>query len=140
MTGISDAIRNLLASYHFYGDNHLTEAQAGLFAQDGILETVDSGTFRGREAVAGFLRSRHERRDAIDESLRRSRHHLATVYIAQATATSAEVHSYFQLLTPHGLDHWGTYDDSLIHDGNRWLFALRRVRVDGMSAHSWRAQ
>jgi SnoaL-like domain len=62
MTGISDAIRNLLASYHFYGDNHMTEELAGLFARHGILETVDSGTSRGREAVAGFLRSRHERR------------------------------------------------------------------------------
>src|SRR5262249_43867324 len=46
--------------------------------------------------------------------------------------------AYFVVLTARGLDHWGRYDDRYTTaSGGRWLFASRRVRLDGWTEGSW---
>jgi hypothetical protein len=53
------------------------------------------------------------------------------------TGTTARARSYYQVLMPHGLDHWGRYLDEFgVHDG-RWLFTHRRVTVDGRGPDGW---
>jgi hypothetical protein len=53
------------------------------------------------------------------------------VRIELTGAAHAEAWSYFSVFTEIGLDHWGRYADRLVRPGHEWVFALRRVRLDG---------
>lgn len=136
----SEEIRNLLSQYHFYGDQGMAGEYSSLFAEDGVLETSGSGTFTGRTVIADYLAARHDARLTIDTQLNQSRHHLASVYVYEIDGNTARAHSYFQVLTPLGRDHWGSYKDQLIKVGDEWKFARRLVTIDGQSDSSWRSR
>ena len=40
-------------------------------------------------------------------------------------------------MTDRGLDHWGRYQDAYRPVGDAWLFASRRVRIDGYTPGGW---
>jgi hypothetical protein len=131
-------IRNLLSAYNYFGDRSMTDKLAELFAPDGVLETSGSGSLVGRDAIANYLTERHKTRKTIDEGVAYTRHHLATTYVFDVQPQRASAHSYFQVLTKSGIDHWGSYDDQLALSDGTWVIAHRRVSVDGHSATSWR--
>lgn len=113
---------------------------AGLFALDGVLETSGGGSFEGRANIATYIAARQAARATHDSRLNQTRHHLASVYIFDVEGDRARANSYFQVLTPYGCDHWGSYRDELVHVDGEWRFARRVVTIDGQSEVSWRAQ
>ena len=53
--------------------------------------------------------------------------------------SAARAACYFTVMTGAGVDHWGRYRDDLVPDGDRWLFAHRLVRTDGVTPGGWAA-
>jgi hypothetical protein len=59
------------------------------------------------------------------------RHFTSTHQIDVEDRTHASGRSYFAVLMPHGLDHWGRYLDRYEEQHGRWLFTQRRALPDG---------
>ncbi len=137
---VTEQIRNLLGAYHYYGDQGMTEEYAACFALDGVLETSGSGSYDGRAIIAEYLQARHDARAALDMRVSKTMHHSASVYVFDVTETTASAFSYFQVLTPLGRDHWGSYSDRLILEDGEWKFLHRTVTIDGHSETSWRTR
>jgi len=130
-----EAIRDLLARYNHAGDRGRLDELVRCFAEDGVMELDDVAPLAGRAAIEAHLRGVAER---LAAGTRRAtlRHHVSSVRITITDAEHAEAWSYFSVFTEIGLDHWGRYADRLVRRGDMWLFALRRVRVDGAAAGS----
>jgi len=125
-----EAIRETLARYAHLVDRGRLDETAALFTEDAVLEAGDEPAARGREAIRALFAGAGTRLAAGGRAAR-IQHHVSSVTIAFEDAWTATVESYFLALTDRGPDHWGRYRDRLVlHDG-RWLFAHRRVRVDG---------
>jgi hypothetical protein len=137
-----ESIRDLVARYNAYGDSGRFEALAELFAGDAVMEIVQLG--------GGVVR--HEGRDDIGRIFSRVsdriesrpgdgpsyiRHFTATHQIDLVDADHAEGRLYFVVLMPHGLDHWGRYVDRYQRVADGWVFAHRKVHVEGRTADSW---
>jgi hypothetical protein len=132
------AIVNLLGAYHFHGDGGDPATLAALFAEEGELRPDGARPCRGRSEIEAFVRRRQEARRLAEPGAERSRHHTSSIFITPIDESNAEVSSYFQLLTPRGMDHWGSYRDQVIKHRGEWRFWSRSVVVDGQSASSWR--
>ena len=131
-----DAIRELVASYTHSGDGGRFDEFCALFAPDGELELDGKRVFAGREAIRAFVSGTG---DSVRGSGERAfiRHHVSSVQITLDDPDHAHGASYFFVVTQRGPDHWGRYRDRYVRDGERWLFAHRRVRLDGMAPGSW---
>lgn len=130
-----EAIRDTLAAYHHHGDRLQIAELAALFVADGILDVRGRPPAVGRAGIVDFLGPDNLPTPSPGERFH-VRHHLASVWIETITTVEASVRSYFSVLTPIGLDHWGRYHDRLVPDGNRWRFAHRIVAVDGYAPGS----
>lgn len=130
-----EAIRDIVARYNLYGDRGRFDELLELFADDATLVT-DEATYVGRPAIRQLL----TRSATADELPQRIRHFTSTIVIDMTSPDRASVRAYFQVLTGDGLDHWGTYRDVLIRDGDSWVFLRREVRVDGMVPGGWAAR
>ena len=131
-----EAVRDLLARYNFCGDRGRFDELLAMFAEDATMVT-DTATYVGRAAIRQLFVNAVNR---VDEEPERIRHFTSTIVIDVAARDRATVRSYFQVLTDHGLDHWGTSRDVVVRSGERWLFSRREVRVDGMTPGGWAAQ
>ncbi len=59
------------------------------------------------------------------------RHFVATHQIEVDDESHARGRSYFLVVMPHGVDHWGRYvDEYEVRDG-RWVITRRRAISDG---------
>jgi ketosteroid isomerase-like protein len=138
-----ESIRETIAAYTIAGDSRDAEAFVALFAEDAVLE------FAGFPPVPGFhnegiqnIRHRTSSWSSIagkDPALRDTgfiRHNLATCQIDLTGPDTARARTYFMVFTDIGPDHSGTYSDELIRQGDRWLFAQRRVALDWRSPQS----
>jgi uncharacterized protein (TIGR02246 family) len=130
-----EAIRDLLARYNHAGDRGRLDELARCFAEDGALELEGVPALVGRAAISAHLGGVAARLAARTQRAT-LRHHVSSVRIAVQDADRAEAWSYFSVFTEIGLDHWGRYADRLVRRDGEWLFALRRVRVDGAAAGS----
>jgi len=134
-----DAIRELVAAYSHYGDGGRFDDLCALFTPDGVLELDDGRVCVGRDALRAFL-------TGVGDSLRSDaerafvRHHVSSVRVTLDDPDRAHGASYFLVVTQQGPDHWGRYRDRYVRSDGRWLFAHRRVRVDGMAPGSWAAR
>ena len=126
-----EAIRETIVRYAHCVDRGRLDDAAALFAEDGVLEAGDEPPARGRAAIRALFAGAGERLAAGGRG--RIRHHLSNVTITVDGPEAAGAESYFLALTERGLDHWGRYRDRLVVRGGRWVFAHRRVRVDGRS-------
>ena len=131
-----EAVRDLVARYNANADSGRFDQVISLFAVDAVLQLEDEA-LEGRDAIAALL-ERTRQRVATASPGRRThlRHFTATLQIDVIDADHAAGRCYFQVLMPHGLDHWGRYIDDYVRLDGRWLFAARRVLVDGRSASS----
>jgi hypothetical protein len=64
------------------------------------------------------------------------RHHVSSIRVTVDSDDEATARSYFLVLTEIGTDHWGSYRDRLRKVGDEWLFAERRVTVEGRTGPS----
>jgi uncharacterized protein (TIGR02246 family) len=134
-----EAIRDLVARYAQGADRGRFDEVAALFAPDGVLELPDGTKAIGRDVIRSFL-------GATGESLGKMaavpwiRHHVTTHRIVVEDRDRASGHAYFFVMTERGPDHWGRYTDRYVRDGEVWLFAGRRVRLDGYAPGSVAAE
>ncbi len=125
-----EAIRHTVASYAHCADRGRFDELALLFATDGMLEVHGEPPHAGRNAIRSFLGA--VKVDLVATPNPHIRHNVTNLLIDIASPTEATGSSYFMVVTEAGLDHWGRYRDRYVPDGDRWLFAHRYVRTDGM--------
>ena len=130
-----EAIRDLIARYNHAGDRGRLDELARCFAEDGAMDLEGVPLLVGRAAIHAHL-SGVVRGLAARTQRATLRHHVASVRILLQDRERAEAWSYFSVFTENGLDHWGRYADRLVRRGDDWLFALRKVRVDGAAPGS----
>lgn len=125
-----EAIRDLIARYNHAGDRGRLVELVRCFAEDGAMDLEGAPPLTGREAIHAHLAGVASRL-AANTQRATLRHHVSSVRILLQDGERAEAYSYFCVFTEIGLDHWGRYADRCVRRGDEWLFALRRVRVDG---------
>lgn len=130
-----EAIRDLVARYNALGDAGRLDALCELFAEDAVLE-LDGRRCAGRGAIRALFESAAEEARS-GGGIRLLRHFTATHVIELAEGGRASGRLYYQVLTEHGLDHWGRYLDAYRVDAARWCFAERRATVDGLVPGGW---
>ena len=132
-------VQDTIGRYVRFADGGRSEALAALFAVDGVLAT-DTDELRGRVAIAEYLEG--VRGDLATSAVGggRIRHHVSSLRLVVDHREEANATSYFLAMTGSGLDHWGVYRDRLVRVEDQWLFAHRRVTVEGAVPGSWAAQ
>jgi len=138
-----ESIRDLIARYNANGDTGRFDQMIDLFAPDAVMD-VGGQRYEGSGAIRTIFTSAAEQvRADADERKHRGgitpsgavrphlRHFTATHQIDVTSATTATSRCYFQVLMPHGLDHWGRYLDEFGVIDGRWRFTSRRVITDG---------
>jgi len=133
-----EAIRHTISSYTYNADRGRFDDLAALFAVDAVLEVegIGGAIAAGRDAIRAFYGGVNS--DVVTTAPPgRMQHHVSSVWINVTSPSSARASSYFTVMTGAGVDHWGTYRDELVPDGDRWLFARRFVRTDGVTPGGW---
>jgi hypothetical protein len=132
-----EGIRDTIARYTWCGEFMDERGFGALFTPDAVLEIKDGATYRGREEIVGMIAGVRDRTRAAAPGASGAppvmRHFIANVRIELEGRERARSYAYFTVfMPPHGHDHWGRYADELVLGGDgRWLFARRRVSVDG---------
>lgn len=122
------AIRDLYTRYTYNGDRGRLAELAACFAEDGTLE-FPGGKGTGPDGVAASLAGA-----AADPARTFTRHHVTNPLIDLAEdGQSAKGRAYFSVYCNNGVDHVGTYNDTLRLTPQGWRFAYRQVRVDWQS-------
>ena len=125
-----EGIRHTIARYAHCADSGRFDEMVSLFTEDGALEIDGRATFRGRAAILDFLTDTKKNLQA-DAERPFIRHHVSSVLIDLTAAGQAKASSYFFCITQRGPDHWGRYRDRFVLREGMWLFAHRRVQLDG---------
>jgi len=133
-----EAIRHTISSYTYAADRGRFDDLVALFAPDGVLEVHGIGGARaeGRDAITQFFRGVNTD-VVVSAPPGRMQHHVSSVWIDVHSQSAARTSSYFMVVTGAGVDHWGRYRDELVPAGDRWLFAHRLVRTDGVTPGGW---
>ena len=133
-----ESIRDLIARYNANGDSGRFAQVAELFAPDAIYD-IEGVVHIG---AAGVLEVMSAAASAMGDGSAPSvvRHLTSTTQIDLTSETEASARSYYQVVLPNGLDHWGRYLDTFRNTFGQWLFASRRVTLDGMVEGGWAAQ
>jgi hypothetical protein len=131
-----EQVRNRYAAYNHSGDRFRLDDLVACFAEDGVLEIKGAAPLTGRTAIRDLL-SGSRTEPAPDAEVPQIRHFVASLVFTSVAADRVESSAYFQVLTQHGLDHWGRYRDVLVPVGGDWLFQHRLVAVDAMTPGGW---
>jgi 3-phenylpropionate/cinnamic acid dioxygenase small subunit len=134
-----ESIRDLVARYNANADAGRFAQVLELFADDAAMEVATAAGevqhYEGHGEIATLFSGTKHRWDtgaAAGPSRRHHvRHFVSTHQIDIEDRTHATGRSYFAVLMPHGLDHWGRYLDAYEERGGRWLFTRRRALPDG---------
>jgi len=130
-----ESIRDLVARYNANGDSGRFDEVLALFAPDAVME-VGGAVYEGRGAIRKIFTSAQS--SVLEHTDRPSLRHLtATLQIDVTGLATATARSYYQVLMPHGLDHWGRYLDEFGVVDERWCFTRRRVLTDGATPGGW---
>ncbi len=138
-----EAIRHTISSYTYFADRARFDELVTLFAVDGVLEVEGIGGARavGRAEIRVFFGGVNT--DVVSAAAARPpgrmQHHVSSLWIDVTSPTTARASCYFTVMTGAGVDHWGTYRDTLAPSHDRWLFAHRFVRTDGVTQGGWAA-
>jgi hypothetical protein len=133
-----EGVRDTIARYAHCADSGRFDELVRLFSEDGVMDVEGREPLRGRDAIRAFLGSTQK---SLQQSTVRPfiRHHVNSVQIDVDGEGEARAASYFFAITERGPDHWGRYRDRLVRRGDLWLFASRKVRVDGRAEGGWSA-
>ena len=131
-----EAIRKTMAAYTMAGDRLREDEFVAVFTEDAVLETEgvperDAFRYAGREAIRGWIaRWRKPPGEAPVHQASFIRHHLSTCHIELVGADAAKTRTYWVAYTDLGPDHGGYYVDDFRKEGELWLIARRRIRMD----------
>jgi hypothetical protein len=146
-----ESIRDLATRYNANGDSGRFDNVMLLFADDAVmklegmeLEGEDGrDPYRGHDEILSIFTGARDRQPdepggdqpsgAPEHYVRRR---IATHQIDFDDETHALGYCYYQVVMPHGLDHWGRYFDRYEQRDGRWLFTHRRVTVEGRTERS----
>jgi 3-phenylpropionate/cinnamic acid dioxygenase small subunit len=136
-----ESIRDLVTRYNANGDSGRFDNVIALFADDAVMELEGEDgpdLYRGHDEILSVFTGTRDRwadelggeepSAAPDHYIR---HRVATHQIDFDGDTHARGYCYYQVVMPHGLDHWGRYFDRYEQSDGRWLFTHRRVTVEG---------
>lgn len=141
-----EAIRDTVAKYNSSGDRSLVEDYAACFTRDGIIESTDRKGgrgiyFEGRDAILKWQTEwKSAPKGQDDGTVKRKaqfvRHNLTTCKIDLTGPDTADVRTYWMVITDVGPDHSGVYVDKFRKEDGQWLIAHRKVRTDWFAANS----
>jgi SnoaL-like protein len=136
--GIRESVRQTLSDYTAATDRFDLAALAACFSPDGVLEFHDAAQpLTGPAAIeTGLTAAMSQSHDSTRPAPNHVRHHVSSIRFQSVARDTVKVGSYFAVHTQIGLDHWGRYRDVMIPIGERWLFAHRRITVDGFTGDS----
>lgn len=135
-----EQIRDLVARYNATGDSGRFDDMLALFWNDAEMEIAfgpsgSSEVMQGADAIRSIFTGAADRwSDDLAQTPGAPyhvRHFVSTLVIDIEDAQHARGYCYFQVLMPHGLDHWGRYFDKYEARDGVWKFARRRVTSDG---------
>jgi|TARA_B110001454_G_scaffold218803_2_gene248010 hypothetical protein len=135
-----ESIRDLVTRYNSNGDSGRFNEVMALFADNAIMEVegeagpvVHRGHAEIRTIFTGTQERWAEERGAgvhVSDA-HYVRHRVATHQIDFDNDTHARGYSYYEVLMPHGLDHWGRYFDRYERRGDKWIFTYRKATREG---------
>lgn len=137
-----EGIRKTMADYTMAGDRLKADEFVAVFTADAVMETdgvpaADAFRYEGREAIRGWItRWLQPPADGPVHKATFIRHHLATSQIELTGPDTAKARTYWCAYTDIGPDHCGYYLDDFRKEGERWLLARRRIRLDWRSEQS----
>ncbi|MDE2404141.1 MAG: nuclear transport factor 2 family protein [Sphingomonadales bacterium] len=123
-------IANRLAIATQSGDARKADAYADCFTPAGVLQ-LDGQVLSGREAIRQWMRAPSviPAPAASTATPAYVSHHLTTMRIDLLDEATATARTYWFVITAHGPDHSGYYDDRLEQLAGDWLIAHRRPRT-----------
>lgn len=129
-----EAIRETMETYTMAGDRLQVDAFVACFTEDAVMESERvpaDRTFRyqGRAEIRAW-QQRWLAGEGGTHGASFVRHHLSTSQIELTGPETARARTYWVAWTDIGPDHAGYYLDSFRRQGDRWLIAHRRVRMD----------
>ena len=132
-----ESIRDLVARYNANGDAGRFGPMLELFTQDASMELPD-GEHRGLAAIRAIFEGASASSGG-GQGARASfiRHFTATHQIDLLSRSEARGSCYFVVFSDGGADHWGCYVDDYRFVDGRWLFARRKVTVEGSVPGGW---
>jgi hypothetical protein len=128
-------IAHLHSRYIYLVDGKRAGEFAGLFAPDGALESYTGRRIVGRPAITTYITDLMTTR--TDPAWVGIRHHACPAYIDLTGPSDATAVSYFEAYNDKAIDHWGAYSDVLTRVDGQWLFATRRVSIEGRAEGGW---
>lgn len=136
--GIRESVRQTLSDYTAATDRFDLRTLARCFAPEGVLEfTGGAEPLTGPASIeAGLGATLSTPADPSRLKPTHVRHHVASIRFSSVVRDRVEVSSYFAVHTDVGLDHWGRYRDVLVPLEDRWVFAHRKISVDGFASDS----
>lgn len=138
-----EAIRETMARYNFAGDRLKEDDFIAVFTDDAVLESEgvpaeDAFRYEGRGQIREWIARWRNRPEGAAATHLASfvRHHLSTSLIELTGPNTARARTYWVAYTDIGPDHAGYYLDEFRREGDAWLIAHRRVRLDWRSPQS----
>ena len=128
-----EAIRDLVARYNANGDTGRFAQVRELVSPTATMTIDVDRSYSGIDDIMSIFTST---KSNTSGQLTHVRHFTSTHQIDVHDASTASGRLYFAVLTDIGLDHWGRYVDTYTKSNDRWLFASRRVTVDGWASNS----
>jgi uncharacterized protein (TIGR02246 family) len=134
-----EQIRDLVSRYNSTADSARFEETLELFAPDAVMDT-DGEIHEGRDGIRAMFESARDSLAAHAAGVPNYlRHHTSTLQIDVLGPDRARGRCYYQVILPHGLDHWGRYLDEYGVVAGRWVFTKRREILDGYIEGGWAA-
>lgn len=130
-------VRDLVARYNAAGDSGRFDDVVALFWEDAEMEVggpAEPVVHRGHDGIRNIFTGAAARWAPDTPQVHHVRHSVATLVIDVDDEAHARAYSYFSVVMPHGLDHWGRYLDRFEARDRVWRFLRRRVVADGHSA------
>jgi SnoaL-like domain len=134
-----ERIRDTLARYNWSGDAGRLEGLSEAFCTDGVLEIRGFEPLSGRSEIVRFLGG-VTGGIAAGSAKPIVRHNVTNVSFIELASDTAQVASYFTVITNIGLDHCGRYRDTLVPVGDAWLIKHRKVSTDWVAPASTMAR
>lgn len=137
---VREKVRETIGAYSHAGDRFQLDDLSACFTEDGVLEVRNSFVVQGRRDIIRALTGRAGSRTPDTGRKFFVRHFVTNIRFAAVQVASVETSSYFAVLHPDGVDHWGRYRDVFVEVGDRWLLRRRVVVVDGARVGSSHAE